>query len=53
LVLAGQEAQKYDDPTQPHFHPQDRLLALRIDRYPFALRVHRQDGLLVAHKHLA
>jgi 2-phosphosulfolactate phosphatase len=48
LVLAGQEAQKYDDPTQPHFHPQDRMLALSIDRYPFAIRVRREDGLLVA-----
>jgi 2-phosphosulfolactate phosphatase len=51
LVLAGQEAQKYDDPTQPHFHPQDRLLALHIDRYPFAMRVLREDGLLVARKY--
>jgi 2-phosphosulfolactate phosphatase len=50
LVLAGQEAQKYDDPTQPQFHPQDRVLALSIDRYPFALQVRREDGLLVASK---
>jgi 2-phosphosulfolactate phosphatase len=48
LVLAGQEAQKYDDPAQPQFHPQDRDLALHIDRYPFALQVIREDGLLVA-----
>jgi 2-phosphosulfolactate phosphatase len=53
LVLAGQEAQKYDDPTQPHFHPQDRMLALHIDCYPFAIRVRREDGLLVARKHPA
>jgi 2-phosphosulfolactate phosphatase len=52
LVLIGQEAQKFDDPLQPHFHPLDRALALHIDRYPFALRVHRQDGLLVARKAL-
>jgi 2-phosphosulfolactate phosphatase len=48
LVLVGQEAQKYDDPSQPQFHPHDRELALHIDRYPFALRVTREDGLLVA-----
>jgi 2-phosphosulfolactate phosphatase len=48
LVLVGQEAQKFDDPRQPQFHPLDRTLALHIDRYPFALRVYREDGLLVA-----
>jgi 2-phosphosulfolactate phosphatase len=48
LVLIGQEAQKYDDPAQPQYHPQDKALALQIDRYAFALRVTREDGLLVA-----
>jgi 2-phosphosulfolactate phosphatase len=50
LVLAGEEAQKYDDPVQPQFHPQDRALALQIDRYPFAIRVSRDNGLLVARR---
>jgi 2-phosphosulfolactate phosphatase len=53
LVRIGQEAQKYDDPAQPQYHPQDRALALQIDRYPFALRVTREDGLLVARTHSA
>ena len=53
LVLVGQEAQKYDDPSQPHFHPRDRDLALQIDRYAFALRVTRQHGLLMVHSPLA
>lgn len=48
LVLAGEEAQKYGDPAQPHFHPRDPEIALHIDRYPFAMRVQREDGLLVA-----
>jgi len=48
LILVGEEAQKYDDPSQPHFHPRDREMALHIDRYPFAIRVQREDGLLVA-----
>jgi 2-phosphosulfolactate phosphatase len=48
LVLVGQEAQKYDDASQPQFHPRDRELALHIDRYPFAIRVVREAGLLVA-----
>ena len=51
LVLAGQEAQKYGDPERPHFAPQDRDMALRIDSVPFAIRVTREEGLLVARKH--
>jgi 2-phosphosulfolactate phosphatase len=51
LVLIGQEAQKYGDPSQPHFHPRDREMALHIDRYPFAIRVQREDDLLVARPH--
>ncbi len=48
LVRIGQEAQKYGDPSQPHFHPRDRAMAVHIDRYPFAIRVQREAGLLVA-----
>ena len=50
LVLAGAESQKYADPNQPQFHPQDRDLALQIDRVPFAISVAREDGLLVARR---
>ena len=48
LVLSGGETQKYGDPTQPHFHKRDAEMALQIDSVPFAIRVHREDGLLVA-----
>jgi 2-phosphosulfolactate phosphatase len=48
LVRIGQEAQKYGDPTQPQYAPEDRDMALQIDRYSFALTVSREDGLLVA-----
>ena len=51
LILAGQEAQKYGDPERPHFAAEDRDMALRIDSAPFAIRVTREDGLLVARKH--
>ncbi len=51
LALAGAEAQKYADAQQPQFHPQDRDMALDIDRAPFAIRVGREDGLLVARRH--
>lgn len=48
LVLAGAESQKYGDPERPHFHAMDREIALRIDSFPFAIRVAREDGLPVA-----
>ena len=50
LVLAGFESQKYDDPSQPHFRPQDKELALRINSFPFAIKVNTEDGLLVARR---
>ncbi len=48
LVLAGGQAPKYDDPEQPHFHPEDRAMALDIDSCPFAVRVAEVEGMLVA-----
>ena len=48
LILAGAESRKYDDPALPHFHPQDRAIALQIDSIPLAVKVTREDGLLVA-----
>ena len=50
LVLAGEEAQKYSDPQQPQYHPEDRDMALQIDSVDFAIRVEREDGLLVARR---
>ncbi len=52
LVLAGEESQKYDDPTKPHFPTEDREMALTIDSHDFAIRVDREDGLLVARREL-
>lgn len=52
LVLAGEESQKYDDPTKPHFPAEDREMALTIDSHDFAIRVDREDGLLVARREL-
>jgi hypothetical protein len=46
--MAGQEAQKYGDPLTPHFQHEDAEMALRIDSFAFAIRVTREDGLLVA-----
>lgn len=51
LALAGGEVPKFYDPSQPHFHPQDCEIALDIDRYDFAIRIARQDDLLVARRH--
>ena len=51
LIMTGGATQKFFDDNQPQFHPQDVDLALDVDRYPFAMRISREDGLLVARKH--
>jgi 2-phosphosulfolactate phosphatase len=48
LVLSSADSQKFDDHSLPHYHPVDREIALRIDSVPFAIRVSRENGLLVA-----
>ena len=50
LVLAGDQAAKYGDPAQSHFHLQDLDWALRIDAFDFAMAVERRDDLLVARR---
>ena len=50
LILAGEEAQKYGDPARPHFRSEDREAALKIDSIPFAIKVTREEGNLVARK---
>ena len=50
LVLAGEESQKYNDPTKPHFPPEDREMALTIDSHNFAIKVEKEDRLLVARR---
>ncbi len=50
LIMAGGATQKFFDDAQPQFHPRDVGLALEVDRYPFAMRVAREDGLLVARR---
>ena len=50
LVMDGGQTQKFFDDTQPQYHPQDVELALQINRFPFAMRVSRESGLLVARK---
>ena len=48
LVMACDQAAKYDDPSLPHFRPEDRDIALAIDSIPFAIEVTREDGFLVS-----
>ncbi len=50
LALAGGEATKFHDPAQPHFHPEDCEIALDINRFDFAIRIAREDNLLVARR---
>ena len=50
LIMTGGATQKFFDPLQPQYHPEDVDLALQVDRYAFAMRITREDGLLVARK---
>ncbi|MDA1128163.1 MAG: 2-phosphosulfolactate phosphatase [Chloroflexi bacterium] len=51
LILKGGATQKFFDPDQPQYHPEDVTLALEADRYEFAMKISREDGLLVARRH--
>lgn len=48
LVMAGGQSKKYDDKSQPQYHPKDRSIALEVDSSPFAVKVGREDGFLVS-----
>ncbi|OHB62575.1 MAG: hypothetical protein A2Y76_15185 [Planctomycetes bacterium RBG_13_60_9] len=50
LVLASGEAAKFGDPNQPHFYPQDCEIALEVNKYDFAIRIVRENDLLVARR---
>ena len=50
LVMAGGDTQKFFDESKPQYHPKDVELALQISKYHFAMKVTREDGLLVARK---
>jgi 2-phosphosulfolactate phosphatase len=50
LVMEGGQTQKFFDDAQAQFHPKDVELALQLNRFPFAMRIHREDGLLVARR---
>ncbi|MCH7526585.1 MAG: 2-phosphosulfolactate phosphatase, partial [Planctomycetes bacterium] len=47
-LIMGGATQKFFDPDQPQYHPEDVALALEADRYRFAMKISREDGLLVA-----
>jgi len=50
LILAGGATQKFFDDSQPQYHPNDVYLALQVNKYPFSMKVTRQNGNMVAHK---
>ena len=52
-VRAGEHSQKFDDPDQPHYHPEEREMALAVNFIALAIRVEREDGLLLAHPEVA
>ena len=50
LIMTGGATQKFFDPEQPQYHPEDVTLPLQAARYSFAMKISREDGLLVARK---
>ena len=47
LVLSGEEAQKYGNPETPHWPVQDLDFCLDVDLFQFALKIEKEEGLLV------
>jgi len=52
LIMTGGDTQKFFDQNQPQYHARDVELALQVSRYPFAMKVTRENGLPVARKRL-
>ena len=48
LVRIGEENDKFMDPGQPHFHPEDVTFALKVNSIDEPVRIKKEDGLLVA-----
>jgi len=51
LIMEGGATRKFFDGKQTQYHPEDVALALDVNRYNFAMKVTREEGLLVARKH--
>ena len=50
LILTGGATQKFFDDNLTHYHPKDVELALQINKFPFAIKVSREQGVLIAHR---
>ena len=50
LVMSGGALPQFLDDHQPQYHPEDPELALQLNIYSFAMKVTREDGLLVARR---
>ena len=48
MAAASAAGATFADPAKPWYHPMDMELALSIDSSPSAIRVSREDGLMVA-----
>lgn len=50
VVMAGGQTQKFFDPAQRQYHAEDVELALQLNQFPFAMKINREDGMLVARR---
>ena len=48
FIRSCKESLKFDDSAQPHFHPKDRAIALKIDSVDFAIEIAQRNRMLVA-----
>ena len=51
LIKEGGSTRKFYNASLPQYHPEDLELALEVDSYPFAMKVEKENGLLVARKY--
>jgi len=51
LLRASGEVGKFYDPAQPHFHREDCEWAMKVNQFDFAIRITKEDGMLVARRY--
>lgn len=51
MLLSSCDSYKFEDPTQPHFDPRDRDIALNVDSSPLVITIQKDDHLMIATSH--
>jgi 2-phosphosulfolactate phosphatase len=51
MLLSSCDSYKFEDPTQPHFDPRDRDIALNVDSNPLVITIQKDEHLMIATSH--